>query len=225
MKILVCDDHALFRAGLTAALRDLSVETEVLEAADSDAAMAAIDEHEIDLLLLDLQLPGVDGWSTLRALRASHPTLPVVIVSASEDPADVRAALDAGASGFIPKNSPTPVMLAALEVVFSGGVYIPPEILAGGDSAGSGTAGAAGQSPRPKRTRVNGLTARQREVMILMSRGLTNPEIGDALGIAKGTVKAHVAAVLDALDASNRTEATLIMQELDLESDDGASGA
>jgi DNA-binding NarL/FixJ family response regulator len=130
MKIVVCDDHSIFRAGLVAVLEDLPDDVELVESDSAAAALEAVESGSVSLVLLDLHMPGMDGWGALRALRSSHPSVAVVIVSASEDAADIRAALEAGASGFIPKSSSASVLLDALQLVIDGGVYIPPELLA-----------------------------------------------------------------------------------------------
>lgn len=211
MRLLICDDHAIFRAGLRTVLPNLGREIELEEVANARAALERVEAGGIDLVLLDLHMPGLDGWQALRRLRSAHPTVAIVIVSASEDPGDVRRALDDGASGFIPKTSDADLLRAALEVVLSGGVYVPSQILAAPET------GAVDDEREGRRARARQLTARQREVLVLMSRGLSNREIGETLGIAAGTVKTHVATLLEILDVSNRTEATLVMGELDLE--------
>lgn len=212
MKILICDDHAIFRAGLRTVLGELGREIELLESGDAEEALAIVAAGGVDLVLLDLEMPGMHGASALRELRQSHPNVAIVIVSASEDTSDVRSALDGGASGFIPKSSGAPILRAALELVFSGGVYIPPQLLSQVPANTAET-----KSPARRDERLPQLTPRQREVLILMSRGLSNREIGETLGIAAGTVKAHAAALYEILDVSNRTEATLIMSELSLD--------
>jgi DNA-binding NarL/FixJ family response regulator len=208
MRILVCDDHPVFREGLRDALAALPAE--VVEAADAASALARVDaEPGIELVLLDLSLPGADGWSAFRALRARHPSVPVLIVSASDDPADMRRALDSGAAGFVPKSASLEVLRSALRLVLAGGVYVPVAALA----APAGEAPAAAR----RRARAGGLTPRQLEVLVLLSRGLTNREIAGALGIAEGTVKTHVRTLFEVLDVSNRTEAALVMGELGLD--------
>lgn len=214
MKLLICDDHAIFRSGLMSVLEELPRAVELEQVSDASSALDRVATGEIDLVLLDLHMPGMDGWSALREIRARHPTVAVVILSASESAADVRKALDLGAAGFIPKSSDAGLLRAALEVVFSGGVYVPSQLL----EPGSGP-GRPGGEPATDRERAQRLTPRQREVLVLISRGLSNREIGDVLGISAGTVKTHVAALLEILDVSNRTEATLVMSELDLDSE------
>jgi DNA-binding NarL/FixJ family response regulator len=206
VRILICDDHPVFREGLRDALAGLPAE--FVEAADAGAALEQVaDDPQIELVLLDLAMPGTDGWTAFRALRERHPTVPVVIVSASEDPADMRRALDGGAAGFVPKSASPEVLRRALDLVIAGGVYVPVAALAPSDAG----------SPARRRERASELTARQLDVLRLLSRGLTNREIAGVLGIAEGTVKTHVRTLFEVLDVSNRTEAVLAMRELGLE--------
>jgi DNA-binding NarL/FixJ family response regulator len=213
LRILVCDDHAIFRAGLRAVLAELADEAELLEASNVAEALAlARAQPDLALALLDLHLPGTDGRSGLRQLRVAHPTLPVVIVSAVDDPDEMRQVLDDGAAGFIPKASSSQQLLAALRLVLSGGAYVPREALA-----------AVRTEPSPaetrrarRRERAGSLTERQLEVLSLMARGLTNREICGVLDIREGTVKTHVAAIFEALEVTNRTEAAVAARELGL---------
>ena len=214
MKLLLCDDHEVFRAGLRTALSEF--DATLVEASDCEEALRLVEqEGDVDLILLDLGLPGMDGFEGLRTLRAQHPEIAVVIISASEEPEKVRAALEGGASGFIPKSSSTSVLQSAIRIVLSGSLYVPPEIL---PSLGTSHHEARADAQRG-RSRGAGLTARQLEVLRLMSRGLTNKEIAGVLGIGPGTVKAHASAIFDALDVTNRTEAVLAMRELGIEPD------
>jgi DNA-binding NarL/FixJ family response regulator len=206
MKILLCDDHALFREGLAHVLAGVDDDLSVLEAGDLEEALRLIGEHDdLDLVLLDLGLPGARGLGALRELRERCPTVSVAVVSASDDASLVRGALAAGASGFVPKSSTGPVLRSALRLILSGGVYVPEQALAALPSRRSGAA--AHGDPLAE------LTPRQREVADLVARGLTNKEICSALGIAEGTVKAHVAALLETLGVSNRTEAAAVLRE------------
>jgi DNA-binding NarL/FixJ family response regulator len=205
MKILVCDDHALFREGLELVLGQLDPAAELVSVGDGESALARVAADDaLELVLLDLGLPGMGGFAALDALRRDHPSVPVVVLSASESPADVRSALDRGASGFIPKSTRGSVLLSALRLVLSGGVYVPPLVMEG----------AAAEPARDPRA---ALTGRQLEVLRLLARGLTNREIAEVLKIAEGTVKTHVMHIYEALDVTNRTEAAMRMHELGLE--------
>lgn len=191
MKILSCEDHDLFREGLRQVLLGLPGPPDLVEARTAaEARQALADDDSIGLVLLDLALPDAQGLEFLAELRSTFPLAGVAIVSASERPADVRTALDAGAVGYIPKSSDREVLIGALSVILAGGVYMPAHLL-----------GAAERAPLP------GLTARQQDVAGLLAKGLTNKEIASVLGIGSGTVKTHVAAILRELDVTNRTEA------------------
>lgn len=208
MKILVCDDHAVFRDGLRSVLSELGDSLEVLEADTGEAALACVLEHpDLDLVLLDLEMPGLGGMATLDQLRRDHPATPVAIVSAHQDAGVMRKVIDAGASGFIPKSSKRLVLASALQLILNGGIYVPPEMIAAPEET---------QVARRKR-RVGELTERQREVLVLLSKGLTNREIGGVLDIALGTTKTHIAAILEALEVTNRTEASMVLRDLELE--------
>jgi DNA-binding NarL/FixJ family response regulator len=198
MKLLICDDHALFREGLELVLRQLDPEAELVGVGDAESALALVEHGAVDLVLLDLALPGMSGLVALDLLRKARPGLPVVVLSASENPRDVRAALARGASGFITKSARGSVLQHALEVVLAGGVYAP---------------GFAADGPVP----VEPLTQRQVEVLRLIARGLTNREIAEVLHITEQTAKSHVKHIYSALDVSNRTEAVMRMRELGLE--------
>ncbi len=200
MKILVVDDHVLIREALRGLFRDLRPEAIVLEAADAARAVALLGEQpDIALILLDLSLPDRDGLGLLAELRARHPGISVVVLSGFADRANVMRALDLGALGFIPKSAGREVMTSALSLVFSGGVYIPPEILA------SKSPTAKPQLPPSD----FGLTGRQGDVLALMMQGKSNKAICRRLDLAEATVKNHVTAILKVLGVSNRTEAVL----------------
>lgn len=210
MKLLICDDHALFREGLRYVVREMDPEASLEEAVNAEEALARVGQaRDLDLVLLDLKLPGRPGLEALRELRERYPEVPVAIVSAEQDPAVVRRALEAGACGFIPKSSTGAVLRQALQLIFSGGRYIPPEALAAPEARAD-----------RRRAMARELTGRQREVLALMARGLTNREIAGVLKIAEGTVKNHVAAILERLEISNRTEAAFLLREF--EEGDGA---
>ncbi|MEZ4331487.1 MAG: response regulator transcription factor [Myxococcota bacterium] len=213
LRILLCDDHALFRDGLRLVLAELEEEVELVGAADAAGALREVAANDdLDLVLLDLALPDASGLEVLARLRADHPAVPVAVLSGSEATRDVRSALDMGAVGFIPKSSTASILLAAIRLVLSGGVYVPPQLLDGADTE----AGA----PRALRSRVDAgvaprLSPRQWEVLALLAEGRSNGEIGNALAIAPGTVKSHVMRIYEELQVNNRTEAALRFRELD----------
>jgi DNA-binding NarL/FixJ family response regulator len=216
MKILVVDDHVLIREALGGVLRQLKGEAAVvLEAPDSLGAMRQMEANsDIELVLLDLGLPDRDGFELLSELAERHPTVSVVVHSAHQDRERVTRALELGAVGFIPKSARREVLLGAFNLIFSGGVYIPPEIMERRQPA------AAAPVQSPSRARVSaaelGLTERQMQVLALMMQGKSNKAICRALDLAEPTVKIHVSAVLKALRAANRTEAVIAATALGL---------
>jgi DNA-binding NarL/FixJ family response regulator len=211
MKILIVDDHVLIRQGIRELVRTLSPDATVLEAGDSAGALALVAaEPALDLVLLDLMLPGTDGMSTLDRLRARHPGIPVVVLSSREDRADIVDALDRGAMGFIPKSFPAAAMLDALRHVLSGGVFLPPE---------NGTAAAAyGRGPATTPSDL-GLTDRQAQVLALLVQGKPNKLICRELGLAVGTVKIHMTGILKALGVTSRTQAVIAVSRMGIRLD------
>lgn len=210
MKILIGDDHLLFREGLCRLLTQLDEHATFVEAGTFDEVRnLAHDGQDFDLVLLDLQMPGFPGFSGVQDVCEAQAGTPVVIVSASESQADVRAALDSGASGYIPKSSSVKIMLSALNLIFSGGIYVPPAALLG-DSPGiasatpsGGAQAAAGGAGAPA------LTQRQRDVLRCLREGKSNKQIAYELGLSEGTVKIHVTAVMRSLGVRNRTQAVI----------------
>jgi len=220
LKILIVDDHPLIREALRHVLGVLDGALELVEAQNCAEALAAAATHDdLDLVLLDLALPDVDGFEALARLRGQHPGMPVVVLSAFEQPELVKRALDAGAMGFIPKTSSNQLLLDALRQVLSGHVYLPADVLAEHReipevalqrAADAGRAGAA-LSPRDL-----GLTARQADVLALMVQGKPNKMICRELNLAEGTVKIHVTAILKTLNVTNRTQAVIAVGRLGL---------
>lgn len=213
MKFLVIDDHALIRQAMHGVLKKLKRDAVVIEAASWDAANKIIlDNPDINLIILDLTLPDKDGFAALAALREAHPAISVVVVSALQDSAHVTKAFDMGALGYIPKSAEGEVMLNALRLVLSGGIYVPPSILVRDEAvAGADTAPAGA-----RRKNVSGvpLTDRQLEVLNLMMEGKSNKTISRTLNLAEPTVKNHVTAILKLLKVSNRTEAVIAMNDM-----------
>ncbi len=217
MKILVVDDHVLIREALGGVLRELKGGAAVvIEASDSRQAMRQIEENpDLELVLLDLGLPDRDGFERLSELAERHPTVSVVVHSAHQDRERVMKALDLGALGFIPKSARREVLLGAFNLIFSGGVYIPPEILERRQPAAAAPKGPASPRAQPSAADL-GLTERQMQVLALMMQGKSNKAICRALDLAEPTVKIHVSAVLKALKAANRTETVMAAAALGL---------
>jgi DNA-binding NarL/FixJ family response regulator len=216
MKYLLVDDHALIREALRGVLNELDEGATILDASRwGDAARLLVEHSDLALVLLDLGLPDRDGFAALEEARAHHPKIPIVILSASCDRDNVVKALDLGAVGFIPKSGEREVMLSALRLVFSGGVYIPPVILSrSAPPSGPSASGRRAEGPAPTLPADLGLTARQVDVLALMMRGKSNKAICRILNLAEPTVKNHVTAILKALKASNRTEAVILVGAL-----------
>jgi DNA-binding NarL/FixJ family response regulator len=210
MRILLVDDHALFRDGLGLLLRDLQPDVAVSHAATVEQALSATATSEFDLVLLDLALPGRSGFEALEELRRLREDLPVVVLSSTDDPRQVMAAIQSGAMGFVPKSSPSAVMIAALRVVLAGGIYLPPDTLLGAESMrdhdGSPVLAPAGL----------GLTPRQLDVLRLILEGKSIKRISQALNTTENTTKTHVGAVLRALGVTTRTQAIVMVHRLGL---------
>ncbi|KAF0141890.1 MAG: response regulator [Rhodospirillaceae bacterium] len=221
MKILIADDHALFREGLRFVLQQLDVSVQFVEAADFPEALEkARHESNLHIVLLDLAMPGMTWQVGLTGLRERLPDVPVVILSASEDRSLVMQAVKLGASGFIPKSSNSKIMLGALRLVLSGGVYLPPALLEQSaiQKPDSGPGGKGNpDSDMPGVPHVL-LTPRQREVLALVGEGKSNKEIARLLDLSEGTVKLHVTAILKALKVNNRTRAVVAASQLGLTS-------
>ena len=214
MKILVVDDYALVREGLRHALQALDEDVQVLEARDAEEALHLIDQQPaLDLVLLDIGLPGMDGFLALDEMRRGHSSTPIVVLSASAEPRDIAAALNMGAMGYIPKMAPREVMLSALRLVLDGGIYIPPQAIGLHDYTGSAPSGA---TATPRSLEELGLTERQRQVLNLIAQGKPNKTIANELQISEPTVKAHVTEILRALKASSRAQAMVTARRFGL---------
>jgi DNA-binding NarL/FixJ family response regulator len=221
VKILVADDHPLLREALLLVLRELDGGVTALEAGDADAVRRLAGEHpDLDLVLLDICLPGVRALELFDELRRDYPALPLVALSALDDQATVKAVLASGALGFIPKSSPHQVMVNALRLVLSGGRYLPPELMP--ELVEDGPAALPVRVVRPGTrggvsVQTLGLTGRQQQVLALLAQGESNKQICRALGLAEATVKVHVGAVLKALNVTSRTQAVVMVNRLGLE--------
>ncbi|HTT40138.1 MAG TPA: response regulator transcription factor [Burkholderiales bacterium] len=211
MRILVVDDHALFREGLKFLLRDLDDELVISEAADCRQAVAQ-QGQAFDLILLDLHMPGVEGLDALDALRGAFEGTRIVVLSAEEDPRQVRRAIDSGAAGFIPKASTPEVLLNALRLILAGGIYLPPMALRGLADAPEPIPSIPASHDRV----VEALSGRQLDVLNKAVLGKPNKVIARELGISEATVKAHLSAAFRVLGVRNRTEAVYTAARLGL---------
>lgn len=208
-KIIIADDHPLFRAALHQALYQTLGNLLFLEGDDFDAVQELAANHpDAELILLDLTMPGANGLSGLAFLRGQHPALPVVVVSAHEEPELIYRAIDLGASGFVPKSTPLPVLQSALRAVLNGDIWLPADL-----------------PPRPARVdqepdlaqRLGSLTPQQYRVFCLMADGLLNKQIAARMDVSEATVKAHITAILRKLGVQNRTHALAVTRSLALE--------
>lgn len=201
MNILIIDDHILFRDGLSLVLEGLNTDLKIFEAGSYETAKDIMNGHEnLDLILLDLGLPGTSYLDALLAIREQLPDIPIVVLSGNEDHYMVEQVLQYGARGYIPKSSPAKIMLNALELVIAGGTYVPPQILQ--KTMTAPVAPSIGNDITGHK-----LTPRQHEVLHELVKGKSNKEIGKTLKLTESTVRAHVAGILRAFNVSNRTQA------------------
>lgn len=218
MKILVADNHAVFRVGLVYLLQKLDSEVEILEASDYSEALAIAErESDIDLILIDLLMPGIDGFNGVSGIRDRAKSVPIIVVSARENPADVQASLDHGAMGYLPKSSSSDVTLNAIRLVMSGGMYLPSALLGHDSTGGADVMETSLSQPRLSDQVSRRLTRRQRDVMRLLALGRSNKAIAQELELAEGTVKVHVSAIFKALNVTNRTEAVIVAGKIEVD--------
>ena len=219
MKVLIADDHRLIIEGVKIKLAELDPGVEAVVAMNLEELDRAVAAHadELDLALVDIAMPGTQGYEHVAKLRAQAPALPVIVLSGSEDVELMRALIDLGVLGFIPKAYSPDVMLSAIRLVLAGGIYIPPLLLANAQAQGwqpAETPAPAGNSTRSIDGLRNLLTERQIDVMRLLSQGKPNKLIARDLGISEGTVKIHLAAIFRALNVRNRVEAVVSSRKL-----------
>jgi DNA-binding NarL/FixJ family response regulator len=207
-RLVIADDHPLFRGALREAVSGLFDKADIAEAGSFEEVTKLLDRGaEIDLILLDLSMPGVRGFSGLMYLRAQYPSVPIIVVSANDDPTVIRRCMDFGASGFIPKTLAIEAMRGAIARVFEGGVWTPPDIDLGAGSDAQ-TAGLM--------ARLASLTPQQARVLMMLSEGLLNKQIAYELGVSEATVKAHVSAILQKLGVESRTQAVIAASKIEL---------
>ncbi|MDY7565087.1 response regulator transcription factor [Pseudomonas sp. RTC3] len=212
-KILIADDHPLFREAIANVISDGFPGSEVMETADLDSALALTQTHDdLDLILLDLNMPGMHGLNGLINLRNEAPTIPVVIVSAEQDKQIVLQAITYGAVGFITKSSPRAQMTEAIEQILNGNVYLPSDIIR---AQRPGTRRSMNNTPSFPPELLQALTRKQLLVLERMTKGESNKQIAYTLEIAETTVKAHVSAILRKLNVHNRVQAILSAGDID----------
>ena len=200
-RLVIADDHPLFRGALREAVSGVLGRAEIGEAATFEEVTDLLERGgEVDLILLDLRMPGVRGFSGLMYLRAQYPSVPVVIVSANDDPAVIRRCMEFGASGFFPKTLGADALRAALTHVLQGELWTPPDV----DFARDADAESAAMIAR-----LASLTPQQVRVLMMLSDGLLNKQIAYQLGVSEATVKAHVSAILQKLGVDSRTQAVI----------------
>lgn len=204
MKLLIADDHPLFRVAIGHALQELLGGAAPVEASSLRTLEDAVRAHaDLDLVLLDLHMPGARGFSSLVFLRGERPDLPVVVISSNDHPRTIRRAQQFGAAGFIPKSAPVAQMQAALRTVLDGGAWFPP------------LAAERSEEDAQLAARLAQLTPQQVRVLMCMADGLLNKQIAYELGLAENTVKVHVTAILRKLDCHSRTQAALLVKALE----------
>ena len=209
------EDHALVREGMSQLVRQLDDEVNVFEAADGDEGVAVLErETDMDLVLLDLSLPGMDGLSWMKLQRRRFPAIPIVVVSAHDDGDTIDKVMRAGAAGFVPKASPTARLIEALRRVLDGEIVEPSKLPSYPTGLDHPDASPARPANGKNRARDLGLTPRQNDVLQLLGKGKSNAEIAHLLGLTEGTVKIHVTAVFKALGVKNRTQAMVAANRL-----------
>jgi len=204
-RLVIADDHPLFRGAMREAISGLLEKVDITEAGTFDDVVELL-SGDVDLVLLDLAMPGVRGFSGLMYMRAQYPSVPVIVVSANDDPAAIRRCMEFGASGFIPKTLGVDTMRAAISRVLSGGVWTPPDVdlSAGADFEAAELMG-----------RMATLTPQQVRVLMMLSEGLLNKQIAYQLGVSEATVKAHVSAILQKLGVESRTQAVIAAAKIE----------
>lgn len=205
LRLLVVEDHALVREGLLATLKNLGEETRTFGVADANEAIGVLEAEDIDMMILDLMLPGIKGQTFLPLVVRRFPTIPVVVLSALDDADTVAQVMKAGASGFVSKSGSSNELLKALHAVLEGEIYLPPKLRALTNRSES--AHGEGKTLAQR----FGLTTAQVRVLGLLSEGRGNRQIGELLGLTEGTVKIHVSAIMKAMGVSNRSEAALLV--------------
>ncbi len=215
MKILLVDDHCLFREGMRYVLQQLQERVEIFEASNFPDALKQAEQHpELDLALVDLNMPGSEGPISIKFFHQRFPHIPVVVVSGEDGRGNMEKVMNYGAMGFVCKSSTAPVMLSALNLVLAGGVYVPPQLLQQQEMHPNSMPEHVDK--RSLNTNEYGLTSRQMQVLTHLAEGLSNKQIAQEVNLAEGTVKIHVAAVYQVLRVNSRMEAVRVAEQLGL---------
>lgn len=208
VSVIIADDHPLFRGAMRLALDGMFKTAAIKEASSIDDVTAALQtDDDVDVVLLDLKMPGMSGFSGLSFLRSQYPSVPIIIVSGSSDQATIRRCLDFGAAGFIPKTTEVDTMRSAISTVLDGGAWTPPDF---------------DQSLQTDKEtadlikRLASLTPQQMRVLMMLSEGLLNKQIAYELSVSEATVKAHVSAILTKLGVESRTQAVIVAAKADI---------
>jgi DNA-binding NarL/FixJ family response regulator len=206
-RLVIADDHPLFRGALREAVTGLFADADIAEAGSFDEVAELLERGgEVDLILLDLAMPGVRGFSGLMYLRGQFPGVPVIVVSANDDPAAIRRCMDFGSSGFIPKTLGVDEMRNAIARILKGGVWTPPDV-----DLNSGSDAATAELM----SRMATLTPQQMRVLMMLSEGLLNKQIAFQLSVSEATIKAHVSAILQKLGVDSRTQAVIAAAKIE----------
>ena len=206
-RVVIADDHPLFRGALRETLAKLFPQAGIVEVGSFDELQSLIDrDSAVDLVLLDLTMPGARGFSGLMYLRGQYPQIPVIVVSANTEPGVVRRCIEFGASGFIPKTTSVEQMRTAIRSVLEGGAWVPPDIELGDSDPETSDIVA----------RLASLTPQQMRVLMMLSEGLLNKQIAHELSVSEATVKAHVSAILQKLGVESRTQAVITAAKIEL---------
>jgi DNA-binding NarL/FixJ family response regulator len=207
-RYIIVDDHPLFRGALRQAIASAFKGVMIDEAGSLSELEMRLDDKsgaEVDLVLLDLAMPGVQGLSGLLLLRQKHPDVPVIVVSATDDPATIRRCIEFGASGYVPKSQPVEKIRDAVRAVMSGDVWVPDDVSVGGSES---------EGDRALAGRLSSLTQQQMRVLLMLGEGLLNKQIAYKLSVSEATVKAHVSAILQKLGVDSRTQAVIVVNKI-----------
>ena len=213
MKVLIADDHALFRDGLSMLLEKIDPKSVIFQAANFSQAQKILnDEKKVDLVIMDLDMPDMNWEDGLQEIKAKADGARFVVVSASEDPRDIRKSLEQGVCGYIPKRSEPKILSSALQLVLDGGTYLPPSVL----EPNTAISGSEKNSATAPVSNGKTLTNRQNQVLGLVAQGLSNKQIAYEMGVSEATVKLHINALLRSVGATNRTQAVIMAQKMGL---------